>query len=91
MAEYRPAESTRWAVENTGVLLINAASGATRFLGYPQAAIWDLVARGDSRARVADKLCAIAGLTREEADALAAEVASMLCAEGFLEAEAPVG
>jgi hypothetical protein len=62
MSEYRAAEQIRWAVEAAGVVLINGATGAATSLSYPEAAIWDLITRGDSSEKIAAKLCAIAGL-----------------------------
>ncbi len=87
MLEPRIARTTRWAVEHEGVFLWNEASGATLKLGYPEAAIWDLLTRRDSRARIATKLTVIASLAPETAATAVSNMVRRLVAEGFLECE----
>lgn len=84
MTEYRPADAVRWAVEPAGILLLHTAAGTSRFLGYPQAAAWDLIARGDSIERVAAKLCPIASLEPAEVETMLVEFTASLLAEGYL-------
>lgn len=84
MSEYRIAEQVRWAVEAGGVVLIDCATGAATTLGYPQAAIWDFLTRGESGERICAKLCAIASLDPEAAQVLVRETVAALREEGFL-------
>ena len=84
MSEFRVAEHVRWAVEAAGVMLINDATGASLSLGYPQAAIWDFLARGESRERMVAKLCAIAALEPAAAQALAVETIAAWWEAGFV-------
>ncbi|MGA2328433.1 MAG: PqqD family protein [Bryobacteraceae bacterium] len=84
MSEFRAAEQVRWAVEAAGVVLIDGATGAATTLGYPEAAIWDLITRGDSRERIAAKLCAIAGLEPAAAQELVLNTVAVLREAGFL-------
>lgn len=41
-----------WSVLDDGLLVINRRSGATRRMGYPEAAVWDLLSRGRSMDQV---------------------------------------
>jgi hypothetical protein len=86
MSEYRAAEQVRWAVEAAGVVLIDGVTGAATTLGYPEAAIWDLITRGDSRERIAAKLCAIAGLEPAAAHRLLLDTVAAWREAGFLAA-----
>lgn len=76
-----------WAVEARGVLLINDATGAVVTVGYPQAAIWEMLTGGESNERIARKLCAIASLEPEAAEALMRETVAAWRAAGFLARE----
>ncbi len=84
MTEYRAAEQVRWAVEAGGVVLIDGATGAATTLGYPQAAIWDFLTRGESSERIAAKMGAIASLDPAGAQALVEETIAALREAGFL-------
>jgi len=83
MSGYRAAEQVRWAVEAGGIVVIDHKGEATT-LGYPQAAIWDLLTRGESEERACAKLCAIASLDREAAQALMLDTVSTLREAGLL-------
>jgi hypothetical protein len=85
MSEYRVAEQVRWAVETAGVVLINNANGAATTLGYPEAAIWDLITRGDPGERIAAKLCVIAGLDPAAAHQLVLDTVAAWRKAGFLD------
>jgi hypothetical protein len=91
MSEFRVAEHVRWAVEAAGVVLINDATGASLSLGYSQAAIWDFLARGESRERIVAKVCAIAGLDPAAAQALMIETIAAWWEAGFVAPEDSVG
>ncbi len=66
---YQCAASTRWAVDIRGIALANQETGVTCFLKYPQAAIWDLIARNYPYAHIIRMLEAIT--LRQEAEVLA--------------------
>jgi hypothetical protein len=83
MSEYRAAEHVRWAVEAGGVVILDRAGQATT-LGYPPAAIWDFLTRGESEERISAKLCAIASLDAEAAQALTRETVAALRAAGWI-------
>lgn len=85
MNQYRPAEQVRWAVEAAGVVLIHNTTGAATTLCYPEAAIWELVTRGDSNDRIAAKLCAIAGLELAAAYQLVLDTLAAWREAGFLD------
>jgi hypothetical protein len=84
MNRFAVAEKVRWAVEAAGVVLVNDATGVAITLGYPQAAVWDLLTRGESGARIGAKMCAIAALEPPDACALVRETAAALREAGFL-------
>ena len=84
MSEYRVADGVKWAVEAGGVVLIDCATGAGTTLGYPQAAIWDFLTRGESIVSIAAKVCAIASLDQAASEALVAETVAALREAGFL-------
>jgi hypothetical protein len=85
VSEYRPAKTVGWAVEPTGILVLDAAAGRSVFLGYPEAAAWDLIVRGNPPARVAAQLAHIASVAPAEAGRLTGELLARWCAEGLLE------
>jgi hypothetical protein len=84
MSEYRAAEHVRWAVETGGVVLIDCATGAATTLGYPQAAIWDFLTRGEPDQQICANLCAIASLTPAAAQALVLETVAALRDAGLV-------
>ena len=85
MNEYRVTEQIRSAVEAGGVVLIDHATGAATTLRYPEAAIWDLITRGDSPDRIATKMCAIAGLEPAAAQKLVLDTLAAWREAGFLD------
>jgi hypothetical protein len=70
-------------VEADGVLLIDRAGEAT-LLGYAEAAIWDLLTRGETSERIRAKLCDIASLEPAAAQALVRKTVTALRAAGLL-------
>ena len=84
MSEYRAAEHVRWAVETAGVVLIDGATGTATTLGYPQAAIWDFLTRGEPVEQICAKLCAIASLDPAAAQALVLETMAALRKAGLV-------
>ena len=84
MSEYRAAEHVRWTVEAGGVVLIDGATGVATTLGYPQAAIWDFLTRGEPEEKICAKLCAIASLDLAAARALVQETVAALRDAGLV-------
>ena len=84
MSEYQAAEHVSWTVEAGGVVLIDCATGAATTLGYPQAAIWDFLTRGEPEEKICAKLCAIASLDPAAAQALARETMAALREAGLV-------
>lgn len=81
---YHWAPSTRWAVELKGIVLINEGTGAVSSLGYPQAAVWDLLTHGYSYDRSVCMLTAITSLQTGEVETLIAESLKTWVEDGFL-------
>ena len=91
MSQYRVAEQASWAVEACGVVVVNRATGVTTTLGYPRAAIWDFIARGQSGARIRAMLCAVASCDPPAARALLLETVAALREAGLLTEREPRG
>jgi hypothetical protein len=81
---YQCTASTRWAVDIRGIALVNQATGTTRFLKYPQAAIWDLIARNYPYAHTIRMLQAITTLQEAEVQAILRESLDTWVKNGFL-------
>jgi hypothetical protein len=81
---YQCASSTKWAVEIHGIILINEKTGNVCSLGYPQAAIWDLISRGYADEQFVNMVCAITSLQTSEAQRLIVENLENWLAAGFL-------
>ncbi|MCP4691497.1 MAG: hypothetical protein GY859_25860, partial [Desulfobacterales bacterium] len=73
-----------WTVEPGRVILENRRTGAVRVLGYPRAAIWDLISRGRTRGQLNRALRAIASMDAAGADRLIRETEADLGEAGFL-------
>jgi hypothetical protein len=82
--QYECAPRTAWCVEGDGIVLVNRTSGAVRRLGYPQAAVWDLAARGQSFRRIASTLRAVASLGETDAVRLIHSCVRSWVEAGFL-------
>ena len=79
----RPAPQVAWAAQIDGVLLVGPA-GRTHSLGYPAAAIWDLLVRQRPRARMVRMLSAIASLDERTARRLVDEAIEQWLAAGLV-------
>ena len=69
MTRFRIGNGVRWSVGTVGVTLVDAC-GEVHTLGYPEAAIFDLLSRRYSFAKVAALTAGIACLDRAGAEAL---------------------
>ena len=81
---YQCTPHTKWAVEMYGIFLINEKTGTSSSLGYPQAAIWDLLTRNYSYPEMLRLLCRITTLQTNEAEKLLAESLEKWINSGFL-------
>jgi len=71
---------TPYVVEPDGVRILTG--GGSTFLPYPEAAVWDLLSRGEPLEAAAGKLGLIAGLDLEGARALVNDCARRWMAGG---------
>jgi hypothetical protein len=69
VALHELAPGVRWSVEADGLLVMDGQHRVHR-LGYPEAAIWDLVSRGYSPDRCAQMMVYIVGESLDGARAL---------------------
>ena len=83
-ATYRPADGIAWAVEAAGVLVIDRWGGRRLELGYPQAAIWDLLARGRTIRKTIDMARFILDIHIEDVAALRREEVSTWLEQGWM-------
>lgn len=81
---YQCSPGVVWAVEMDGITLLNPSTGAVCSLGYPQAAIWDLISRGYSTDRLLRVISALASLEPNETDRLVHESLEDWTKAGFL-------
>jgi hypothetical protein len=63
---------------------MNQKTGVVRNLGYPQAAVWDLINRGYSYDQTIHMLCSIASMKPEETEQLLLESLDEWAESGFL-------
>ena len=80
---YKPAPGVRWTVEREGVQVCFA--GGAVFLRYPQAAVWDLLARGQTVDEAIRKLRFIAALDPQAATQLVTDECRRWCSQGLLD------
>jgi hypothetical protein len=81
---FGPAPGIRYAVESASIKLIAIESGTTHSLGYPEAAVWDMAARGYDAARIVDYLTDIACVTPAQAERIVADLFARLHELGFV-------
>lgn len=68
MCRWRHAPHMAWVVEVDGVVLMDNLTGALHRLGYPDAAVWDLVGREPTVSGLAIKIGPIAALDPKAAE-----------------------
>ncbi len=78
-------------MEPGGVLLTHAGRGAVLRLGYPEAAVWDWMSRGEPWEGLIRKTRAVAKLEEAAAERLVREVVRAWIEAGFLVSEANGG
>jgi hypothetical protein len=64
---FRCPSGVSWVVESRNIVIIDGCSGRVWTLEYPEAAIWDLLARGRRVERVIPMICAIAAVEEQAA------------------------
>ncbi len=69
MDRRRYAPGVVWAVERDGLTLIDTRTGAVERLGYPAAAVWDLMGRESGIHSLTSKISAITSMNYAEAQA----------------------
>ena len=74
-----------WCVETPGLLLVRRDTGTRRLLPYPDAALWELLGRGEPQDRVTRMMAAIAGITTPAAETWIAKTLDRWVREGWLE------
>ncbi len=74
-----------WSVEAPGLLLVRRDTGTRRLLPYPDAALWELFARGEPHDRVTGMMAAIAGLTAPDTETWIGKTLARWVREGWLE------
>ena len=84
MTDYRLGSGVRWLVERFSIKLTDG-KGASRTLSYPEAAIWDLFARGYDFAHVVSMMRHIASLDSRAADRLVRAALEDWAESGFIE------
>lgn len=84
MSAYRLSPTVRWAVERF-TLRLTDARGQVAILGYPDAAIWDLLSRGYPYPKVVSMMTHIAGLDEGEASSAVRSAISAWVKGGFLQ------
>jgi len=87
----RPADHVRWAVNRSGVTLVDMRSGRAFVLAYPDAAVWDLLTRDGDAGRLTAKIARIADIDVERASRLVSDLTQRLRVEGLLASENPHG
>jgi len=87
---YRVSPAVRWVVEKRGLLLVGGDGSHLR-LGYPEAAIWDLLSRGYRTRTLVSSLAHIVGVDDSTAMKLLFDTARDLLAAGFLSSETSDG
>jgi len=81
---YRPAPGVRWVVEDDG-LLLDDATGRIEKVGYPDAAIWDLMVRGTRHGKLVELMTHVAGLDAAAASRLVTERLERWAERGVLQ------
>lgn len=81
---YQVRAGVQWAVDRAGVTLANR-DGSALTLGYPEAAIWDLLSRGSAFPRIVSLTGRIASLEPEPAEALVRSTLEDWTRAGFLD------
>ena len=84
MTSYRVRSAVRWSVGRVTVTLADG-TGKVRTLGYPEAAVWDLVSRGYRFPKVVSMMTHIASLDETATRALVCSTLEDWAESGFLE------
>lgn len=83
--DLRCRAGTAWVVDEDAVRLLDALTGRTRRLTYPEAAIWALWQVGHPWERVASLLATIEGVSEGQARLLMKRAVAEWEADGFVE------
>jgi len=81
---YRPAPEVRHAVEAMSIRLLDRKTGAVHLLAYPEAAVWDMAARGYEMNRIVETLRHIACVPATVAEQIVVDFFELLHQRGFV-------
>lgn len=88
---HRPAPGITWSVEQRGALVFDRSRTAPTWIGYPEAAIWDLLTRGTPWTQLVAVFATVAGVTADDAEKQAGAACRAWVESGLLEREAGGG
>ena len=88
-SRYRITDTVRWTVSRRGIQLLDASSRKGAHLAYPEAAIWDLMSRGQGEEEMARKVSLIAGVSQTRACELISATLKDWIENGFLTCATP--
>jgi hypothetical protein len=75
---------TAWTVENTAIRIVDRATGEECVVGYPEAALWDMLMLGYSFDAMLDVVTRLIGCSRRCAGALMRRTIRIWEKKGFL-------
>jgi hypothetical protein len=81
---YCVAPGIRWIVEERGVRIIDELARRSEALGYPEAAVWELLLRGHSLPETVRMVRHIAGVTGAQAQMSVERCIDRWCKAGWL-------
>jgi hypothetical protein len=73
---YQAAPGMSWVVQTRGIRVIDEAARHSKMLDYPEALVWEELARGRDGKSAAGTVCRVTNLDEVEAEAL---VRQLLC------------
>lgn len=83
---YRAAAGVSWVVQDRGVEVLDEAARRSQRLGYPEAAVWELLLRGHDVPAAAEMLRWVLDVPPEEARELVERCLGEWTRAGWLEA-----
>ena len=81
-ARYRSGPAVKWTVETTGIRVWGSID--SKFLDYPEAAIWDFLSRGYDETKILRLLAPIANLDAAACRRLLDQTLQIWAAQGLL-------
>lgn len=81
---YCLAPQVHWSVESEGVLVMNSSNGRVCKLGYPKAAIWDLIQRSYSFEKTVTLVAAITSANEKPSEELLLQLLDEWTEQGYM-------